>query len=113
MIGKEDLWISIVFGFLALVFCTAGMGYTAIFVNKFNVEGLVIGEDNIEIPGRWKARTKLKFTDIKDIGEFETYDHIIEIESMHGVHLIERSWMKQRDFNIVRDRLKDYWTKKE
>ncbi len=113
MIGKEDLWISIIFGFLALLFLAVGFGFTAIFVNKFNVGGLVIGNDFIEIPGRWKERTKLSFEDIKNIGEFETYDHIIEIESEKGVHLIERNWMKRKEFNVVRNKLKEYWTKNE
>jgi hypothetical protein len=113
MIGQEDWWISIIFGLLALVFCAAGIGFTAIFVNKFNVGGLVIGEDFIEIPGRWKDRTKLSFTDIKNIGEFETYDHIIEIESTKGVHLIERNWMNGKEFNVVRNKLQEYWMKNE
>jgi hypothetical protein len=113
MIGKEDLWISIIFGLLALIFLASGLGFTAIFVNKFNVGGLVIGKNFIEIPGRWKKRTKVNLKDIKNIEEFETYDHIIEIESTKGFHLIERNWIKKKEFNIVRNRLKDYWTKNE
>lgn len=113
MIGKEDLWISIIIGFLALVFLADGFGLTAIFANKFNVGGLVIGKDFIEIPGRWKERTKLSFKDIKNLGEFETYDHVVEIESTIRIHLIERSWMKQKEFNVVRDKLKEIWTENE
>ena len=110
MIGKEDLWISIIFLLLALVFFVSGVGFTTIFVNKFNVGGLIIGKDYIEIPGRWKKRTKLKLEEIKNIGEFETYDHIIELKSEKGFHLIEKQWMKKKDFDFVRDKLIE-WTK--
>lgn len=88
------------------------IGFLTIFFRKFNVGKLEIGTDFIEIPGRWKNRTKLNFIDIKEIREFDTYDNVIEIESRQGKHLIERNWMKQKEFDIVKKRLQEYWMKK-
>jgi hypothetical protein len=110
MIGKEGLWVSIVISLFVAVFLTSALGLIAIFVNKFNLGGLVIGKDYLEIPGRWKKRIILNFSEIKNIGEFETYDHIIEIESENGFHLIEKQWMKKKDFDFVRNKLIEYTT---
>lgn len=39
------------------------------------------------------------------MGEFNTYDHVIQLETTQGIHLIEKHWMKEEDFNEVRDYL--------
>ena len=89
-----------------------GIGFLTIFFRKFNIGRLKIGTDFIEIPGRWKDRIKLNFNDIKEIGEFDTYDNVIEIESQQGIHLIERNWMKEKEFDKVKERLEEYWMNK-
>lgn len=65
--------------------------------------------DFLEVLGRWKERTKVNFNDGLDIGEIVTYDHVMEIESKHGVDLIERTWMKKKEFDTVKKRLQGYW----
>ncbi|WP_157814104.1 hypothetical protein [Olleya sp. Bg11-27] len=82
-----------------------GIGFLALFISKFSVGKLKIGEDFIEIPGRWKKRTKLKFSEIKNIREIDTYDQVIEIESEKDFHLIEKQWMKSKEFDKVRKKL--------
>lgn len=105
MVGKEEWWVSLGVLFFAIILFASGFSFLLIYVRKFNVGGLVVSDDYIEIPERWRNRVTLKFNDIKDIGEFNTYDHIIEIESSNAVHLIERNWMNKKDFNEVRNRL--------
>lgn len=112
VINGDKVWLSIIIGLFSLIGLVMGIGFLMIFFRKFNVGKLKIGNDFIEIPGRWKDRTKLKFNDIKEIGEFDTYDNVIEIESQQGIHLIERNWMKKREFEKVKERLKDYWMNK-
>ncbi len=108
----DEIWFSIIVGLFSLIGLGIGIGFLTIFFRKLNVGKLKIGTDFIEIPGRWKDRTKLNFSEITEIGEFDTYDNVIEIESRQGIHLIERNWMKQKEFDIVKKRLQKYWTKK-
>ena len=89
-----------------------GIGLLTIFFRKLNVGNIKLGNDFIEVPGRWKERIKVNFNDIMDIGEIDTYDNVIEIESKHGVYLIERNWMKQQEFDNVKKRLHEYWMNK-
>ncbi|GEM_PF-4280280 len=89
-----------------------GFGFLIIFFRKFGGDNLKIGNDFIEIPGRWKNRVILQFDDIFDIGELHTYDNVIEIDSTKGIYLIERNWMKEKDFENVKIKLKEYWLKK-
>jgi hypothetical protein len=89
-----------------------GIGFLTIFFRKFNVGNLKLGNDFIEIPGRWKNPIRLQFDEIIEIGEFDTYDNVIEIESKKGILLIERNWMKQKEFENFKRKLQEYWTKK-
>lgn len=57
------------------------------------------------MPGRWEAPVRLNLKEITGISEFDTYDHVIEIESTQGVHLIEKNWMKKKDFNATYEAL--------
>jgi len=112
MIKGDEIWFSIVVGIFCLMGLGMGIGFLTIFFRKFNVGNLNLGNDFIEIPGRWKDRIRLNFNDILEIGELDTYDNVIEIESKHGVYLIERNWMKQKEFENVKMRLREYWTNK-
>ena len=82
-------------------------GFFLIFI-LFGMD-LKLENDFLEVVGRWKERSKVNFNDSLDIGEIDTYDHVIEIESKHGVHLIERTWMKKKEFDTVKKRLQGYW----
>ena len=112
VIRGDEIWFSIIVGIFSLMGLGMGIGFLTIFFRKLNVGKLKIGTDFIEIPGRWKDRTKLNFSDIIEIGEFDTYDNVIEIESQQGIHLIERNWMRKKEFDIVKEGLKEYWIKK-
>lgn len=112
VIKGDEIWFSIIVGLFSLMGLGMGIGFLTIFFRKLNVGKLKIGNDFIEIPGRWKDRTKLNFSDITEIGEFDTYDNVIEIESKQGIHLIERNWMKQKEFDLVKKRLHQHWIKK-
>lgn len=96
-------------GVFCLMSLILGVGFLTIFFRKFASGNLIIGKDFIEIPGRWKSRVKLHFEEIVEIGEIDTYDNVIEIDNGVEIYLIESSWMKQRDFEDVKRRLKDYW----
>ena len=110
-LDKGEIWFRIVTFIFFLMTSVLGIGFLAIFINKFNVGKLKIGEDFIEIPGRWKKRTKLNFKEIKNIGEINTYDQVIEIESENGFNLIEKQWMKSKEFEKVKEKLIE-WTNK-
>lgn len=111
-IGAEQIWFSIIVGIFCLMTLAMGIGFLTIFFRKFNIGNLKLGNDFIEIPGRWKSRIRVNFSDILEIGEIDTYDNLIEIESDKGIHLIERNWMKQKDFDKVKNKLKEYWMNK-
>ena len=108
---KGEIWFRIIMFIFFLMTSALGIGFLALFINKFSVGKLKIGEDFIEIPGRWKKRTKLNFSEIKNIGEIDTYDQVIEIESEKDFHLIEKQWMKSKEFDKVRKKLIE-WTNK-
>lgn len=96
-------------GVFCLMSLILGVGFLTIFFRKFGTGDLIIGNNCVEIPGRWRSRERIKFEEILDIGELDTYDNVIEIESEQGIHLIERNWMKQKDFDNVKKKLKEYW----
>jgi len=108
-LGKNKIWFSIIMGIFCLTTLMFGVGFLTVFFRKYACGNLIIGKDFIEIPGRWKRRVKLQFEEIVEIGEIDTYDNVIEIDSGKGIHLIESSWMKQEDFEIVKRKLKEYW----
>lgn len=105
----DNVWISLIFGIFSLLGLGMGFGFLTIFFRKYNVGNLKMGKDSIEIPGRWKDRVKLDFNAIIEISEFDTYDNVIEIESKYGIHLIERNWMRKKDFEKVKEQLQEYW----
>lgn len=107
--GKNEIWFSIVMGIFCLMSFILGAGFLAIYFRKYASGNLIIGKNFIEIPGRWKSRVRIHFEEILEIGEIDTYDNVIEIESGKEIHLIESSWMKQGDFEDVKGMLKDYW----
>lgn len=79
--GRGEIWFSVVVVFFGLICLAMGTTFTTIYFNKMKTKPLIIGDGFIEIPGRWKKRTTLMFIDIKEIGEIDTYDHVIEISS--------------------------------
>ncbi|GAB5524912.1 MAG: hypothetical protein Roseis2KO_27840 [Roseivirga sp.] len=107
VIKGDEIWFSIIVGVFSLMGLGLAIGFLTIFFRKFNVGKLKIGTDFIEIPGRWKDKVKLNFNDITEIGEFNTYDNVIEIKSQQGIRLIERNWMKEKEFDKVKKRLKN------
>ncbi len=105
LISKDEIVVSIIGGLFSLIMLAMGLGFLIIYIRKFNVGDLVIGKDFLEIPGRWKDRVKVDFNNVKNIGDFNTYDHVIEIESEQGIHLIEKQWMKKQEFDKARELL--------
>lgn len=112
VIGAYEIGYSIIMGIFCLMTLGMGIAFLAIFIGKFNVGNLKLGTHFIEIPGRWKKTVRLDFNDIVDIVEFDTYDNVIEIQSNKGVYLIERNWMKQKEFDTVKIKLKEYYLSK-
>jgi hypothetical protein len=109
-IEKDNIWFSIVMVLFGIMTLSMGIAFLTIFIRKFRIGNLIIGNDFIEIPGRWKKRIRLHFEDIIEIGEFDTYGNVFEIESNYGIHLIESNWMKQKDFENLKRKLKEFWT---
>ena len=110
-IKNGEIWLRIITLVFFLLTIAMGISFLWLFVYKFNVGGLKIGADFIVIPGRWKTQTKIMFSEIKNIGEINTYDQVIEIESENGFYLIEKQWMKSKEFDKVREKLVE-WSKK-
>jgi hypothetical protein len=111
-INFKIIWFSILMAFFLLMTLGLGIAFLTLFISKFGGGKLIIGDNFIEIPGRWKNRTRLKFDEITDIGEIDTYDNVIEIESEQGFFIIERNWMKRQDFDSAKKKLKEYWISK-
>ena len=86
-----------------------GATFLVLFFRKIMSGNLILGEEFIEIPGRWKPRRRLKLSDIDSIGDFDTYDHIIEIECYQETFLIEKGWMNETDFYEVLSKLRNYF----
>ena len=112
VIKGDEIWFSMIIGLFSLMGLGMGISFLMIFFRKFNVEKLKIGDDYIEIPRRWKDRIELNLTDIMELSDFDTYDSVIEIKSNQRIHLIERNWMKEKEFDKVKERIKDYWINK-
>jgi hypothetical protein len=110
-IFKSGVWFAFVMGFFFLMSLAMGVGFLALYIYKFKSGNLVLTEDYIEMPNRWKKRIRLNFNEIIDIGEFDTYDNVVVIETKRGDHLIERAWMNKNDFELFKNELQDYWTK--
>lgn len=53
---------------------------------------------------------RLNLDAVLSIGELNTYDKVIELETADGLLLKERSW---EDFNEIRIKLKESWTSKD
>ncbi len=102
-----DWWFLIIVG-LFWLFCLAiGMSLLTLFFRKRSSGPLLLGTDFIEIPGRWKSKKRVLFAEIEEVNEFNTYDHVIELNTANGFHMIERNWMKKADFEQVRIRLEN------
>jgi len=100
--GHGEIGITVIIGFFGLACLALGLGFTIIFINKFNSGDIIVNDDSIEIPGRWKKRKTVRFVDIKAVNEIETYDSVIEISSKRGFFLIERKWMRKKDFQELK-----------
>ena len=109
MVSGSEVWFFIIVGIFCLASLAVGICFLIIFLRKFNSERLKLGNYFIEIPRRWRDNVRLKFSEILEVSEFETYDNVIEVKSKQGVHLIERNWMKQKEFDDVKVKLKEYW----
>ncbi|WP_306639815.1 hypothetical protein [Sanyastnella coralliicola] len=109
MIKIDNLWVSIICGIFSLIGLAMAMGFLTLFFRKRPARKLRLGSDFIEIPGRRGDGAKLNFSEIQDIGEFDTYDNVIIIESHQGTHLIEREWMKKKEFEMVKAKLREVW----
>ena len=105
-------WLAIICGIFSLMGLALGIAFLVLFFRKINVGRLKLGLDFIEIPGRWKKRTRIDFDDIIEMGEIDSYDHVIEIESKQGFHLIERNWMKRKEFDRINNTLRQFWENK-
>ena len=110
MIKNDNLWVSVICGIFSLIGLAMAIGFFTLFFRKRTARKLRLGSDFIEIPGRRGDGAKLNFSDIQDIGELNTYDNVIIIEGQQGTHLIEREWMKKKEFEMVKRRLIDFWT---
>ncbi|NBW36329.1 MAG: hypothetical protein EBR30_15185 [Cytophagia bacterium] len=105
--GVGEIGISIIIGFFGLACLGLGLGFTILFINKISTGDLLLTDDYLEIPGRWKKRQKVRLSDIRKVNEIDTYDSVLEISSNRGLHLIERKWMSRKDFQELRDILKE------
>lgn len=109
IVKGDNIGYSIIIGFFSLIMLAVGISFLTLYFRKYKAGNLRLGADFIEIPERWKAPIRLNFDEITNIGEFDIYDQVIEIESKQGTHLIERNWMKQKDFDSIKMKLKEYW----
>lgn len=105
--GHGEIGFTIIVGFFGLTCFALGLAFTILFVNKFSSDDLKVTDDFVEIPGRWRRRQTIFFDDIRTVNEIDSYDSVIEISSKSGLHLIERKWMNKKDFQELRDFLKE------
>lgn len=103
--SKDEIVVSIFVGFLALMFLATGTSLCVIFFRNVNNGGLILSETAIEMPRRYKTRIRLRFSQVANICEFETYDHVVEIQTEHESYLIEKKWMRKKEFELVRKTL--------
>lgn len=93
----------IICGLLLLMCLAMGLGFLTLFIKNQQFRYIILGDDFIEIPGRWKESHRLHFSEIVNIRVFNTYDNVIEIESKDGILLIEQNWMKKKDFEYLKN----------
>jgi hypothetical protein len=105
--GYGEIGFTILIGFFGLTCFALGLAFTILFVNKFSSGDLKVTDDFVEIPGRWGKRKRILFDDIRTVNEINSYDSVIEISSKSGLHLIEKKWMDKKDFQELKDILKE------
>lgn len=111
-IGKNEFWFSMLMILFCILTAAMGIGFLLLFFSKSNVGKLKIAEDHLVIPNRWKPPSKVLFSDIEHMEEFNTYDHVLEIHTQKKAYLIERQWMNKQDFQLVRAQLIEISTEK-
>lgn len=103
---KAPEWfVVLVAVFFTLVFLGISIAFLSIFFKKRTSKMIVLEETFIEFQSRWTGNQKIYFHEIKSIIDFETYDHVIEIRTDKETFLIERNFMRNKEFYIVLEQL--------
>lgn len=97
----DEIWFMIICGLFLIMCLGVGIAFLTLFIKNLHIRNLILGDDFIEIPGRWKESQRLNFSEIVSNSELNTYDNVIEIESNYGIHLIEQNWMKKKDYEYL------------
>lgn len=102
IIKGDEIWFMVICGLFLIMCLGMGIAFLTLFIKNLHLRNLLLGDDFIEIPGRWKESQRLYFSEIVNISEFNTYDNVIEIESNDGIHLIEQNWMNKKDLEYLK-----------
>jgi hypothetical protein len=104
--STAEIGLVIIFAFFGIALLGIGAGFSIIFFKNILSGDLVMNDESIEIPGRWKKRSTIRFKDISSVNEIDSYDTLLQIVSKKGVRLIEKKWMNKNDFEILKETLK-------
>lgn len=98
------LFVTLLMIFMAII----GICFLVIYFSHLPSERLFLSQEFLEVPGRWQENPKIYLKDIIHVDEFNTYDHVIDISTKDDYVIIERQWMKNRDFFDLRKKLINY-----
>ncbi|WP_299765577.1 hypothetical protein [uncultured Dokdonia sp.] len=110
MIELQELWISIIFGVLTLLFGSIGCLCIYTFYINLGTSDLQISSHAIELPIPRKKHIKISFEDIDKVEVISNpQGKLIEIYTKNEeVYLIDQKWMKKKDFIEVSNRLNEW-----
>lgn len=109
---EGQVWFPVFTLVFGAVISLIGFQLLKLFFQNSTNKKIILGEDFIELPGRKVERTRLLLTEIKEISELNTYDDVLILETKEKTYLIYRNWMKQKDFELIRRALREFWLTK-
>jgi hypothetical protein len=109
-IGYGEIGFQLLVGFFGLSCLALAIYFLLKFIDKIGSGDLKITDDFIEIPGQWRKRVTVSFTDIESVSKIDTFDKVIEILSKNGLHSIDGKLMDRNDFLELKKILTKYKT---
>ena len=105
--GMEEWYVKVIVGLFCLGTCLAGFAFLIQYFKNIQGKEIIITNNHIQLPFRWVDQPVLiKFEDIEDVAEFETYARIMEMQSKKENYMLDGNWMRKSDFDMLLNELK-------
>ena len=101
-IAIESWWPRGLLIFMCLVGAPLGSALLWLSLKNLRSKRVVLAEDYVELPDRWNDRpTVVRFDEIEELAEIDTYARVLEIHTSRDSHLLEENWMGAKRYDEV------------